>query len=67
MRCPPDQKVTCAVSLLQGSAFDWWKLVLRSPRLPDPIQWEFLVHEFRAKCVSDMYKETKWKQFLNLK
>ena len=37
VRCPPDQRVTCAVSLLQGSAFDWWKLVLRSPRLPDPI------------------------------
>ena len=37
VRCPPDQRVTCAVSLLQGSAYDWWKLVLRSPRLPDPI------------------------------
>ena len=34
VRCPPDQRVTCAVSLLQGSAYDWWKLVLRSPRLP---------------------------------
>ena len=37
VRCPPDQKVTCVVSLLQGSAYDWWKLVLRSQRLPDPI------------------------------
>ena len=67
VRCPPDQRVTCAVSLLQGSAYDWWKLVLRSPRLPDPIPWEFFVQEFRAKYVSDMYRETKWKQFLNLK
>ena len=25
------------------------------------------IQEFRAKYVSDMYKETKWKQFLNLK
>ena len=37
VKCLPDQRVTCAVSLLQGSAYDWWKLVLRSPRLPDPI------------------------------
>ena len=61
VRCPPDQRVTCAVSLLQGSAYDWWKLVLRSPRLPDPIPWEFFVQEFRAKYVFDMYRETKWK------
>ena len=67
VRCPPDQRVTCAVSLLQGSAYDWWKLVLRNTRLPDPIPWEFFVQEFRAKYVSDMSRETKWKQFLNLK
>ena len=41
--------------------------MLRSPRLPDPIPWEFFVQEFRVKYVSNMYKETKWKQFLNLK
>ena len=67
VRCPPDQIVTCAISLLQGSAYDWSKLVMRSLRLPDPILWEFFVQEFRAKYVSDMYKETKCKQFLNLK
>ena len=67
VRCPTDQRVACVVSLLQGSAYDWWKLVLRSPRLPDPIPWEFFVQEFRAKYVSDMYRETKWKQFPNLK
>ena len=67
MKCLPDQRVTCAVSLLQGSAYDWWKLVLRSPRLPDPIPWEFFVQEFKDKFLSDMYRETKWKWFLNLK
>ena len=59
VRCSPDQRVTCAVSLLQGSSYDRWKLVLRSPRLPDLILWEFFVQEFKAKYVSDMYKETK--------
>ena len=66
MRCPPDQRVTYAISLLRN-AYDWWKLVLRSSRLPDPIPWEFFVQDFREKYVSDMYRETKWKQFLNLK
>ena len=61
VRCPPNQRVTCAVSLLQDNAYYWWKLVLRSPRHPDPIPWEFFVQEFRAKYVSDMYRETKWK------
>ena len=59
VRCAPDQRVTCVVSLIQGSAYDWWKLVLRSPRLSDPIPWEFFVQEFRAKYVFDMYRETK--------
>ena len=49
VRCPLNQRVTCAVSLLQGSAYDWWKLMLRSPRLPNPIPWEFFIQEFKAK------------------
>ena len=51
VRCPPDQRVTCVVSLLQGSAYDWWKLVLRSPRLPDPIPWEFIVQDQGQICL----------------
>ena len=43
VRCPPDQRVTFTVSLLKDSAYDWWKLVLRSPRLPDPIPWKFFI------------------------
>ena len=67
VRCPPDQRVSCAVSLLQCEAYDWWKLALRSPRIPNPMTWEFFVQEFRAKYVTEMYKDSKWKQFLNLK
>ena len=29
--------------------------------------WEFFVQELRAKYVTEMYRESKWKQFLNLK
>ena len=66
VRCPPEQKVSCAVSLLQSGAYDWWKLVLRSPPLPDSMPWDLFVQEFQAKYVTNMYKEVKWKQFLNL-
>ena len=67
MRCPPEQRVACAVLLLQSEAYDWWKLVLKHPRFSDPMPWDFFVQDFRAKYVTDMYKEAKWKQFLNLK
>ena len=67
VRCPLEHKFSFAVSLLQSGAYDWWKLVLRRPRLPDPMPWDFFVEEFWAKYVTDMYKKVKWKQFLNLK
>ena len=37
VRCPPNQRVSCVVSLMQSEAYDWWKLVLKSPRIPDPM------------------------------
>ena len=67
VRRPSDERVSCAISLLQSEAYDWWKLVLRSLRIPNPMTWEFFVQEFGAKYVTKMYKESKWKQFLNLK
>ena len=41
--------------------------MLRSQRIRNPMTWEFFVQEFRAKYVTEMYRESKWKQFLNLK
>ena len=41
VRRPFEQRVSCAVSLLQSEAYDWWKLVLRLPRLPHPMPWDF--------------------------
>ena len=67
VRCPLDQRASCVVSLLQGEAYDWWKLVLKSLGIPTPMTWEFFVQEFRAKYGTNMYMESKWKQFLNMK
>ena len=41
--------------------------MLRSPRIPNPMTWEFFVQGFRAKYITEMYRESKWKQLLNLK
>ena len=41
VKCPPEHMAKCAVSLLQGATYDWWKLVLRNPLLPDPISCDF--------------------------
>ena len=41
--------------------------MLKSPNIPNPMTWEFFVQEFRAKYVTDMYREAKWKEFLSLK
>ena len=67
VRCPPDQRASCVVSRLQGEAYDLWKLVLKSPGIPNPMTWEFFVQEFREKYVTDMYRKSKWKQFLNMR
>ena len=61
VKCLLEKMAKCAVSLLQGAAYDWWKLVLRNPVFPEPISWDFFVQEFRTKYVTDDYKETKWK------
>ena len=53
VKCPPEQMAKCAVSLLQGAAYDWWELVLRNPLLPEPISWDFFDREFQTKYVTD--------------
>ena len=66
-RCPVDQKVTCAVSLLQGAPYYWWKLVLRNPLLQEPVTWDYFITEFNTKYVTDDYKDSRWKTFLTLR
>ena len=43
------------------------EISLKSPRIPNPLTWEFFVQKFRAKYFTEMYRDSKWKQFLNLK
>ena len=41
--------------------------MLKSLGIPNPMTWEFFFQEFMAKYVTDLYRESKWKQFLNMK
>ena len=43
------------------------QLVLKSQGIPNPMTWEFFVQEFKEKYVTNMYRESNWKQFLNMK
>ena len=43
VKYPLEQMAKCVFLLLQGVAYDWWKVVLRNPLLPDPISWDFFV------------------------
>ena len=65
VRCPPEQIVAYAVSLLKSEAYDWWKIVLEHPRFSNPMPLGFLCPRVSGNI--DMYNEDKWKQFLNLK
>ena len=40
---------------------------MRNPLLPDPVTWDYFVTKFNTKCVTDDYKESKWKQFFTLR
>ncbi|KAJ8753515.1 hypothetical protein K2173_022756 [Erythroxylum novogranatense] len=57
--CPAGQMVHCAVSLLQGAAYEWWKFFLRSPQLPVSLTWEFFVQEFKTKYVTEAYRKDR--------
>ena len=51
VRCPPDQRLSCPVSLFQSEAYDWLKLVLKCSRIPDVMPCDFFIQDFRAKYV----------------
>ena len=40
---------------------------IKKSKDPKSMTWEFFVQEFRAKYVTEMYRDSKWKQYLNLK
>ncbi|KAL5770237.1 hypothetical protein ACOSP7_014391 [Xanthoceras sorbifolium] len=66
MYCTPEERLECAVSLLQEDAYQWWTSVIQSVR-PEDRTWELFQKEFRRKFVGCIYLDNMKKEFTNLK
>ena len=63
INCPHDQMVSCVVSLLQGAAYDWWKLVLKHPQLPNPLTREFFVQSSIRNLLQKLIRKSSGSNF----
>ncbi|KAL5751961.1 hypothetical protein ACOSP7_022134 [Xanthoceras sorbifolium] len=66
MHCTPEERLECAVSLLQEDAYQWWTSVIQSVR-PEDRTWELFQREFRRKYVGRIYLDNLKREFTNLK
>ena len=61
-----EEKLECAISLLQESAYQWWTTV-RSRVDGELLSWPLFLREFREKYVGDTYIEARRREFLQLR
>ncbi|KAL5816245.1 hypothetical protein ACOSQ3_024623 [Xanthoceras sorbifolium] len=66
MHCTLEERLECAVSLLQEDAYQWWTSVIQSVR-PEDRTWELFQKEFRRKYVGRIYLDNMKREFTNLK
>ena len=66
IHCTEEEKLECAVSLLQESAYQWWTTV-RSRVDGELISWPLFLREFREKYIGDAYIEARRREFLQLR
>ena len=66
LHCTDDEKLECAVSLLQESAYQWWTTVKRRVN-GDLINWSLFLKEFQDKYIGETYIEAKRREFLQLR
>ncbi|KAL5747230.1 hypothetical protein ACOSQ2_024527 [Xanthoceras sorbifolium] len=66
MHCTPEERLECAVSLLQEDAYQWWTSVIKSVR-PEERTWDLFQKEFRRKYVGRIYLDNMKREFTNLK
>ena len=66
LHCTNEEKLECAVSLLQESAYQWWTTVKgRVDR--ELLNWPLFLREFRDKYVGEAYSEARRRELLQLK
>ncbi|KAL5840453.1 hypothetical protein ACOSQ4_013061 [Xanthoceras sorbifolium] len=66
MHCTPEERLECAVSLLQEDAYQWWTSIIQTVRLEDRT-WEFFQKEFWRKYIGRIYLDNLKREFTNLK
>ncbi|KAL5756115.1 hypothetical protein ACOSQ2_020861 [Xanthoceras sorbifolium] len=66
MHCTSEERLKCAVSLLQEDAYQWWTSIIQSVR-PEDRTWELFQKEFRRKYVGRIYLDNMKREFTNLK
>ena len=66
MHCIVEEKLECAISLLQDEAYNWWVLVIRTAP-SDSVTWKFFLDEFKKQYVGHIYLNNMRREFHNLK
>ena len=54
MYCSIEEKLECAISLLQDEAYHWWVSMVRTAP-PESVTWKFFLDEFKKKYVGRIY------------
>ncbi|KAL5846690.1 hypothetical protein ACOSQ3_010214 [Xanthoceras sorbifolium] len=66
MHCTPEERLECAVSLLQEDAYQWWTSIIQTVQ-PEDRTWDFFQKEFRRKYIGRIYLDNLKREFTNLK
>ena len=66
MHCTVEEKLECAVSLLQEEAYHWWVSVIRTAP-SESVTWKFFLDEFKKQYAGRIYLNNMRLEFHNLK
>ena len=62
MHCMAEEKLECAMSLLQDEAYHWWVSVIRTTP-PKSVTWKFFLDEFKKQYVGRIYLNNMRREF----
>ena len=66
MHCTTEDKLECAISLLQDEVYQWWVSLTRTaPR--ESITWKCFLVEFKKQHVGRIYLNNMKREFQNLR
>ena len=66
MHCMEEEKLECAISLLQDEAYQWWVSVTRTTQ-QESSTWKFFLDEFKKQYVGSIYLNNMRREFHNLR